>query len=203
MALPAFLPLLAYHVSVYERAFARADARTSGARAALPLVLVVALAAPFVVKLWKVRQEWPRATGTFARATGIAHPHPKFRDLAALLAYLDAEPAKQRPIFVLTGEAMIYFLSARVSPLEREEYLVQLVARNAASPESASLLTDEGAMLRRLKAARPLIVYDARTPVRARFGRLFPAIERLLRTRYGLRASFGNYRVLDRVAPEG
>jgi hypothetical protein len=167
-------------------------------RTAATAVLLLALAAPFIVQRWMAGQVWRRATPTFARATGITHPGAKFHDVAALVRYLDSQPVKHRPVFVLTGEAMIYFLSARVSALEHEEYLMQNIVRGVASRENASFLGDERRMLRRLRALRPLIVDYTRNPVHARLAPLFPKTERFLRTRYVARTTFGSYQVLDR-----
>src|SRR5262249_7157470 len=131
------------------------------------------------------------------RASSISDPHPKFLDAAALVRYLESGPARDRTIFVLSGEPMIDFLSAHVSALEQEEYVVHMIAVDAVTPENASRLADERRMLRRLAAARPLIIDHAGSAVGLRMRRIFPRLDRYLRARCQVLRTFGGYQVLD------
>jgi hypothetical protein len=169
-----------------------------GARPRRRLVLaLVVVAVPFVVQLVTARASWETATARFTRAQGITHPDPKFDDVAALVRWLDAEPARNRPVLVLTAEAMIYFLAGRQSAFEREEYLLQTIVRGAASPQAAALLTDDEDFARRLAAVRPLIVDEPGQSVREQIRRLLPKTAAVLDA-YTPRETFGRYAVLDR-----
>jgi hypothetical protein len=193
MMLPAALPLLAYLLS----ACPIPATRFRRALAAMPIVLVAAGCLPFVTQLGTAREAWRGARAQFARASGMTHPDPKFDDVAALVRHLDTGPARDRPVFVLTAEAMIYFLAGRVSALEHEEYLMQTLARGATSAETVALLSDDERFANRLESERPLVIDGVDHPTREAIRRLLPRTAELLETRYRLRDTFGSYVVLD------
>jgi len=204
MVLPACLPLVAHLLAARPRPRGGAEGAAAPvppgrrALAAVPLALVVVLALPFVMQLETTRQSWSGATARFVRASGITHPSAKFDDVAALVRHLDTGPARDRSVFVLTGEAMIYFLAGRVSALDQQELLMYTLARGVASPRSASLLADDRRVARRLKAERPLVVDDISHPTRDSLSRFLPRTARVLAKHYRPRERFGSYEVLDR-----
>jgi hypothetical protein len=152
---------------------------------------------PFVTQLATASELWGGATARFARARGLTHPDPKFDDVAALVRYLDTGPARDRPVFILTAEAMIYFLAGRTSAFEHEEWLMQAMARGIASAETVALLADDQRVARRLESERPLVIDGADHPTRAALRRLLPRTAHVLETRYRPRETFGSYLVLD------
>jgi hypothetical protein len=201
MLLPAFLPLAAHHLDLEPAAAREGTRRSPGRRLARGLTMALLLLASFafVAQLRLARVAWSADDATFDRATGISHPSPKFRDAAALVRYLDSEP--ERPVFALSGEQMLYFLSARASALEQEEYVIHMIAVDAVTPENAARLADQRRMVRRLKAARPLVIDYAGSPVGARIRRTFPTLDRYVQTRCKVARSFGGYQVLDCAPP--
>jgi hypothetical protein len=193
MGLPAALPLVAYLLTVRPVP----ATRCGRALAATPIVVLAAACVPFVTQLATTREAWRKASARFARASGMTHPDPKFDDVAALVRALDTGPAHDRPVFVLTGEAMIYFLAGRPSALDHEEYLMQTLARGVASTESVALLTDDQRFTNRLESERPLVIDGADHPTRAALRRFLPRTAQMLETRYRPRATFGSYQILD------
>lgn len=163
----------------------------------VPVAMLALLMVPFVVQLETARRSWRTATATFTRASGITHPDPKFDDVAALVRHLDAGPGRDRPLLLLTAEAMIYFLAGRPSAFEHEEYLMQTLVRGAASPESTALLTDDADFARRLETERPLLVDETSGPARAALRRFLPRSAAVI-DGYQPAATFGRYVVLDR-----
>jgi hypothetical protein len=166
-------------------------------RPGLAAVLVVFVALTFVVQLEGARRSWRTATAQFVRASGITHPDPKFDDVAALVRRLDEGPDRDRPLLVLTAEAMIYFLAGRRSGFEHEEYLLQTMSRGATSPDSVALLADDADVARRIEAARPLVVDADGNPVRERLRGFLPRTAAVLDA-YRPTESFGRYVLLDR-----
>jgi len=152
---------------------------------------------PFVTQLATTRDLWRGATARFARATGLTHPDPKFDDVAALVRHLDTEPARDRPIFVLTGEAMIYFLAGRTSAFDHEEHVIHMLAMGQATAATVSLLSDDQRLAHRLESERPLLVDGADHRTRAALRRLLPRTAEVLDTRYRSRERFGSYLILD------
>jgi hypothetical protein len=161
------------------------------------VALLAAAGVPFVVQLMTARESWRTSTAEFSRASGITHPDPKFDDVAALVRRLDAEPARRQPLFLLTAEAMIYFLAGRESAFEREEYLLQTLVRGATSPQTVALLTDDEDFARRLETERPLIVDEPGRSVRERLRGFLPKTAAVLDA-YRTRETFGRYAILER-----
>jgi hypothetical protein len=196
LALPAFLPLLAGELSSAARWTEPSDHAEPGRLAgALGAALLLALALPFVLDLIVVRRAWSGVP--LERASGISHPHPKFADAAALVRWLRSDPVRRRSLFVLSGEQMIYFLAARVSPVEDAEYTVHMLAVDAATAGDVAELTDERRMLRRLKRAPPLVVDYVGSPVGPRVRHALPRIDRYLRAHCRPHTTFGGYQVRD------
>jgi hypothetical protein len=194
MGLPAALPLVAYLLAARPMP----ATRSQRVLAAMPIAVLVTACVPFVTQLAGARELWRGATAQFARARGLTHPDPKFDDVAALVRYLDTGPARDRPVFILTAEAMIYFLAGRTSAFEREEHLIHMLIRGGASAETVALLSDDQRLADRLASERPLVIDGAGNPMRAALRRLLPRTAEVLDTRYRSRETFGSYLVLDR-----
>jgi hypothetical protein len=193
MGLPAALPLVAYLLATRRTPATRA----SRALAAAPIVVLALACVPFVTQLATARDAWRGATARFERASGLTHPDPKFDDVAAVVRYLDTGAGRDRPVFVLTGEAMIYFLAGRVSAFEHEEYLMQGFSRGIASPDTVALMSDDERLARSLESERPLLIDGTDHPTRAAMRRLLPRTAEVLDTRYRPRDRFGSYVILD------
>ena len=57
---------------------------------------------------------------------------------------------RDRPLIVLSGEHLFYYLTGRVSPIEEHEFLLYLIAIDAVTPESAHELADPSEFIERI-----------------------------------------------------
>jgi len=198
MGLPAFLPLLAVQL-----------ARVPGARpgrlgtvvsaAALATLLLIACA-PFAVALWQAPRVLPQGSTGFARATGVIDASPKFRDAGVVVGYLDDQPAG-RPLFVLANAQMFYFLAGRPSALEPEEFVLYLVGGDLIAADAARALLSDAGLATRLAAARPLLIDEPDSVLRARFRRVYPETAAYIDAHTRPVQVAGAFTVRDWVAP--
>jgi hypothetical protein len=199
MALPAFVPLLAFLAERFCRA-GQAAAESPAPGRYLSWGVLVALA------IWMVAPAVAHLVGTYAasrggaislrRATAIRGTQPKFGEVASLVAYLDAELPPQRELLVLSCEQMLYVLSGRRSALDRDEFVFYLVGAGIISDEDARALVDQRDAVARLADVRPVVVEGGDSPAHDRLREVFPEVSRYIDAHYDTAASVGSYRVL-------
>jgi hypothetical protein len=200
MGLPAYAPLYAF---LGERLHRGAAIATSGAprwgrwlSGGLIGALAVGMAAPSVRFLVTTAVGSRSDTTSVPRATAIRGLQPKFREVAALLAFLDAQLPADRELLVLNGEQMLYFLAGRRSALEKDEFALYLVGTDIISDDDARGLVDQQQAIARLAQSRPIVVEggDRRTDDRVR--RVFDELSRYIDAHYQVVATVANYRIL-------
>jgi hypothetical protein len=162
---------------------------------ALAGILTLAILLPFA-RAWRAAQQRIRdADPVLARAHYIADDRPKFRNAVALIDHVRAASGG-RAVLVVASAQMIYFLIAKPSPLEKDEFLFSLVAADAIALADVRAAVDERRMVARIAALRPLVV-DEDGPARDRMRAVFPELAAYLDREYRAVARFGSYMVLD------
>ncbi|MGH7786046.1 MAG: hypothetical protein ACRERC_04215, partial [Candidatus Binatia bacterium] len=195
MVLPAVLPLLAYQTQRWMRP--RLPRRYPWAAAACAAGLAVALCAPFILGLAGAIASLPRDVPALPGATGIVSPEPKFRAAAALLAFLGEQPA-ERALLVLPSEPLLYLLSGRDSVVKAEEFVFYIVNGQVISDDNAHRLLSDVGLATRIAETRPLLVEVV--PEVDRFHRVYPLTAGMIAAHYSMIATFGPYRVMERVS---
>ncbi len=197
MILPMVLPALA----------GQADRLvTRGAVGALLLLTAgtVALAAPLVRGLAAERQRRPPSAGSFAHATRIWSPDPRFEGGQRLVVMLDTRWPRDVPLLVLPSEQMTYFLAGRETALPLDEYTFYLLTADLLSAADAHALSDEQAMIARLDERRPILVERTRDGGGAeRIRTAFPTLGAYLATHYRSKESIATYMVSAWGPPDG
>src|SRR5262249_2203713 len=129
MTVPMFLPLIALQLDRAQRVEPppAPRRRRPNAFAVAAVAVLALLAAPPVLSLLTTRAQLANEPPRFARARGIVGL-TKYRDAADLVDFLDTQQPAQRPLFITANEQMLYFLSGRVSALDRYEFVFYLTA---------------------------------------------------------------------------
>jgi hypothetical protein len=198
MGLPAFLPLLAHLADRWvgrPQSFSTADRSRVAIAAAVATALLLATCTPFVAALAHARRA-PTVPG-LARAPGIADPSPEFRNIVALLAWLDRVPP-ERPLAVLVNRQLLYLLADRSSALASGEFVLYGIGFDVLPAERARALLPPAYVTERLDEARPVVI-EREDGGAQRFRRIYPEAARQLDEHYAEVARFGPYRVLDRT----
>jgi hypothetical protein len=119
----------------------------------------------------------------------------RIQDLERLIAYLESVEPKQSPIFSLTNQEMIGFLSRRQTLFpERECYL--FLAGWGMLPARQLEDLDSAAMIRKLRETPTAIVIDRQDHFSARIRAALPEVSDFVRDNYGVEARVGTYRIL-------
>jgi hypothetical protein len=195
MGLPAFLPLSA---NLLEQYTLLPRSPRLGGRVLLGAVLgaVAVLCLPFIDTLRFSLSMRPGIRDAFQRATGITGWPPKFGAAADLIAYLSSRP-RDEGLFVVCVEPMLYFLAARPSVLEADEFVFYLVAAGAIGRDDTRALVSEPRMIERLREAKPIVIDYAGSPLSARFRDRFAQTSRFLDSHFRRVASFSGYQVFS------
>lgn len=192
MAVPAFLPLIAYHAHTLH---AHSTGRVRVAAAAYAGVLACALAVPAVADLAGEASRQRANEHGFPRASGIAGGNEISRDAAKLIAWLDQPEQRESGILVLTGRQLLYFLSGRTSPVQRSQFGLYLVSIDTITDEGVRELVDEPDLVRVLERERPIVIDDVYNAAGRNVYLRLPAVARALRREYRQVAMFGKFRV--------
>lgn len=212
LALPMYLPLLAFHLDrAYfqsERQAATASSHDPPTRSPVPRwlaygvvgVVVVSLATPFASARRNAAAQAPTETIPLDAARGISL-QPALRDGVALAKTLQSPEYRERPLIVLSGEHLFYYLTGRVSPIEEHEFLLYLISIDAVTPESARELADPSELIERIDEVRPLLIVDRNKGRAKRFTAAFPSLAEHVSRNYTEIRSFGTRLLLDRHDP--
>lgn len=200
MSLPAFVPLCALLLERFYRRAAPATGRTptAGRWIAAGLIGAVSLmlVAPSIDHLAAAYAATRYDTTTMRRATAIHGWQPKFGEVAALVAYLEAEAPPGRPILVLSCEQLLYFLAGRHSAVEKDEFVFYMIAANLISDDDARRAVDQQDVIAALAAAKPLVVEGGEQRTEGRLRTVFGEVSRYLDAHYEVAAQVANYRIL-------
>ncbi len=205
MALPAFLPLLAYQLERFHRLDDSLGMAPVGrlASGTVIAVLLIVLAVPPVLSLVTTRLNRPATSWTFARASGISSSRPNFAAAAALVGHLVAEQPAERKLFVVANEPMLYFLAGRVSAMDKEAFLLSLLGADMIGDRDVRALLPPSLIIERLQAERPLVVDRVDDPGSQRFRTVYPEVAAYIDEHYQSTTTFGKYRLLEgRIAAE-
>lgn len=200
--LPSCLPLLAYLLERFWRLPGESE-RSSRAwklgAGALIGTLGLALALPAaadLVREWGARPAFvrslPRATGV----RGASGPYSSHGSGGAVVRYLNHADRRNEPIFVLSGKSLFYFLTDRVSPVQKLEYVLYLAAHDSIREEKAREMLDEDELIRRFREVRPLIVDDDSDERGQNVRLMYPRFASFIRTNYRPEKKIGRFRVL-------
>lgn len=193
MALPAFLPVLA---ALLARLLGGLEGRWRPVGAGLLIVSMLLLSAPSVADLFRERARRASDRHGFERATGIAGPGDLSRDGAELVALLRRPPFAGRPLFVLSGKEMIYFLVGEPSVAEPYEFGLYLVSGDLIDEEAIPSLVDEADLIARLRSARPVVIDDDYNAQGRNARRGLPAVAAWLERSYAPARRVGRFTVL-------
>jgi hypothetical protein len=197
LVLPVFLPAAA--ASLLPLIPSRRPGGTASRAVALAvLALTVGLLAwPFGRATHRVHAGSPLPLETVERARGIRLAPREHREATELVHHLEAPERRNRAVFVPTGQAMVYFLSQRTSPLEEIEFLLYLIGFGLLSEEEARSRIDTDAVVATLESTRPLLVEDAERSARLRS--TLPRLGEYLDAHYRITRRIGRFHVLDRA----
>lgn len=197
---PALVPLLAVVVFWWYRLGAASTGAVRHAVAALLVALLpIWLTAPVAFRAVRESAAPHRALALPASA-GIALSAFDMRwmhvdEFERLIAYLRTAEPRQAPIFALTNEEMLYFLSGHrhLFP-KREPYLFLLGWGMLPAREIEAL--DVDAMIRRLRSTPDVLVIDRDDDASGRLRAALPTLSAFLSERFAVSATIGGYRVL-------
>ncbi|MFN8542792.1 MAG: glycosyltransferase family 39 protein [Candidatus Binatia bacterium] len=198
MTLPAFLPLTAFAM---REVWGSADRGVPPGLRPWALALLgawlVAVTGPFVHELASARTQPAPPTWGYDRATGISDPRTVAQDMYDVVQYLRSRPTADDRVLVLPSDAMIYFLAARRSALEDDEfYFYAATFGPQLSVDDARSGVDQAAAMRRLESERPVVI-RVRGSTAAAFARFFPVLGAYLERSYRPVADFRSYEVLE------
>jgi hypothetical protein len=191
MVLPMFLPLTASVLADVVAPTATASATTRAIAVALAVGWPIAAMLPFL-RQWQVARQANPPAVTFPRATGLRVPGPKAADAALLVRDL---AAREAAVFVLSNEQMVYFLAGVRSPLEREEFVLYVVAADLIRDEDARAMADQDHMIDALASSHAVVVDVPDSPASGRVRRAFPRLAAFIDDAYGPPLAVGEYRV--------
>jgi len=191
MGLPAFVPLLAFHLGRLTH---------DGGRGALPafvltLALAVGFGGPLVGRLLNERAAAPPPRQAFqARASGFrAARTPAERDLVAVMELVEREAAPGQEVLVVPNLQLLNFLTGRNDPLEADGWTLYLLQYDLLPPAAAAMLVDQTAMIAALEARRPLLVIDRAARGTTRMATSLPALQAHLDRAFHRVGSAGRY----------
>ncbi len=188
-ALPLFVPALAAGV---QRAVGTGAGPAAGA---LAVALAALVALPFARVLVEQRREAVHVLEGVERA-GNLRLDARRRAQARVVEHLLAPRQRERPVLVLGGHTLVYFLAERRSPVELYEFDLYLLGFGLLENAEARRRIDQRALIERLRTLRPLVVESLEDDRPARLRRALPALGRHLDTHYRRAARFGEFRVL-------
>ena len=145
------------------------------------------------------RPKWLLGCSWAGRETSGGSPDAP--EAAQLLRRLDSRELRDRQVFALSARQLLYFLSARVSPLEEFELGLYLLRSGGLSDAGVVRLLDEERMIAALQASRPLVLDDVYDDASERILARLPRLAHYLRTRYAPVARIGGFEILDLQVP--
>jgi hypothetical protein len=194
LSLPAVLPLLACCL-VPGRA--RGEASSDGRSSYVSALAIAALASPFVYLqvVGRLIERVPRPS--FERASGIEVTGEFYRDGTRLVRYLDQEGLSQRPLLVISGKPMAYFLAGRPSLVDPFEYALYLIGLGVLTGEDARELVDEEKLIEVLRTAHPLLVTDSSDDGAARVAQALPRVRAEVEEHFEVLSKIGLFSILE------
>ncbi len=197
--LPSFLPLLPWLLEGFWRlpaAEGRTDPRWRPLAGSLVCALCLVLVVPAMHDVLAERARPPAFRESLPRATGVVGGSAMMTYQAGqMVRYLVQPERRDEPLLVLSGKSLFYFLTDRVSPLQEFEFTLYLVGIDAIPPDRARSMADEGAMIQRIRAVRPLILYDATDSAAQNIRTTYPLLTRFIRSHYRREKAFGGFHI--------
>lgn len=176
LCLPVFLPLLARQLYL--------SASGSKWRTSIAAVGVAALLIPGAHDLINESAHKTDNKHTLKRASGIAANDPAARQVARLVRLLEQPAYRERPLFVMSGKQMIYFLAGRTSALEEYELGLYLLKTNVLNKAGYEALLDADAMIERLRETRALVIEDSQDHSSKLFRDALPEVAQFIEENY-------------------
>ncbi|MBW2386508.1 MAG: hypothetical protein JRG92_23005 [Deltaproteobacteria bacterium] len=192
MSAPAILPLIVPCLGALTRG-----------RSPWPAVLVVGvLAMPFVFALAAARHIDRIERIPIERASGIRVAGELYRDGALLVKYLSAPANAARPVFVVSGQPLIYFLADREAPVDAYEFAFYLTGLGVLEDADARELVNEREALRTVRRTRPLIVGEGFDTAVTHFAQAYPILWSGIRDATRVTKRIGRFQVRDWGSPD-
>jgi hypothetical protein len=146
-----------------------------------------------------LRPDAPRAKGLMlpmgASFTPPLH-HPIFLDMNEVVNFIRERTSPEEKIFLMCGDQIIYFLSERESPIQKENYFIYLSNVELIDATDTGRVSD-GEILAGLASAMPrFIIKSPRFADTVHFSKTWPKTDEFIRTAYKIDTVIGEYQIL-------